>query len=553
MKMKMKRERIMGFFLALVMFIGYLPLNPTASYANGDVEINKDNFPDENFRKYVSDNFDKKPRNGKLSDGELDNVKWIDISDKSVTSLQGIEHFKNLTHLNCSGNKLTKLDVSNNRNLTILKCNRNQLNSLDVKNNKNLTYLCCFDNSLTSLDVSNNKNLTHLDCCDNKLASLDVRNNKNLTYLYCFGNSLTSLDLSNNKNLIKLSCNHNNLTSLDLSNNKKLTYLYCRNQQYNITVIKGIREFKYSNFPRGFNKDKVILPAGASFGKDTLTVNNDTINEVTYKYKVSDSPSDTRTMDVKLNVNYKEIVKIGTDPKAQVPDGYTRVIFDAGEGNTIDGTNNRYKVIDVLTGTAWDNAEVKEQIPLSAKYKDATKVFDKWNEAVPTTGTVEAKTFTAVYKAVGTPAPQDPPVVGPVDSTDPNGGKPADTSKYYTVTFESEDETKGTVDAKNTVYVLKTENKTLADITAPKVTAKAGYEFDKWEPALDKNTVIDKDLTVKAYFKKVKEKSYNKKPQVSNNSKIPKTANSMNIELYTFFMILSAALLVVVFKRKKSQ
>ncbi|MFR7349840.1 stalk domain-containing protein, partial [Peptoniphilus sp.] len=96
---------------------------------------------------------------------------------------------------------------------------------------------------------------------------------------------------------------------------------------------------------------------------------------------------------------------------------------------------------------------------------------------------------------------QDPKVVGPVDPTDPNGGKPADTSKYYVVTFVSSDTEKGTVAAKNTVYVLKTETKTLAEITTPEKTAKTGYEFDKWEPALDANTIITGDMEVKAYFK----------------------------------------------------
>ena len=738
----MKRKRIMGFFLALVMFIGYLPLNPTASHANGDVKIDDKNFPDEHFRSYVmkfDENYDDH-----LSKEELDKATEIDIRNGFVSSLKGIEYFKslkilncyenylteldvskniNLTKLWCSTNKLTELDVSKNINLTKLWCSTNYLTELDVSKNKNLTKLSCNSNDLTELDVSKNKNLTDLDCSSNhlteldvsentnltklrcstnNLTELDVSKNKNLTELWCIGNHLTELDVSENtdltglycnsndlteldvskninltdlwcisnnltnldvnknKNLTDLDCSSNNLTSLDVSKNKKLTELGCGNQQYDITVIKGTRKFEYSKFPRGFNKDKVTSPAGASFGNDALTVNNDTINEVTYKYKVSNSPSDTRTMDVKLNVTYKELVKTGTDPSAQVPDGYTRVTFDAGEGNTIDRTNNRYKVIDVLTGTAWDNAEVKKEIPASATYKDATKVFDKWNEAVPTTGNVVAKEFTAVYKAkelvktgtdpsaqvpdgytrvtfdagegntidrtnnrykvidvltgtawdnaevkkeipasatykdatkvfdkwneavpttgnvvakeftanykaVGTPAPQDPAIVGPVDPTDPNGGKPADTSKYWTVTFKSEDETKGTVDAKNTVYVLKTETKTLADITAPKVTAKAGYEFDKWEPALDANTTINKDMIVKAYFKQagtpipqdppvVREADPNtKKIQVANNRKLPKTANSMNIELYTFFMILSGALLVVVFKRKKSQ
>ena len=101
----------------------------------------------------------------------------------------------------------------------------------------------------------------------------------------------------------------------------------------------------------------------------------------------------------KLIVKAKVVVPDPANP-GQVPTGRVRVTFDAGDGNTIDGTNNRYKVIDVLNGTAWTDAKVKEQIPVSATYKDATKVFDKWNETVPTTGTVVAKEFTAEYKDV---------------------------------------------------------------------------------------------------------------------------------------------------------
>ena len=105
MKMKMRMKRIMGLFLALAVSIGCLSLNPIASYADdsasGDVKIDDKNFPDPTFRDYVSQNFDKSPRNGKLSQNELDSVTEISISNKSVTSLQGIEWFKNLKELYC--------------------------------------------------------------------------------------------------------------------------------------------------------------------------------------------------------------------------------------------------------------------------------------------------------------------------------------------------------------------------------------------------------------------------------------------------------------------
>ena len=698
--MREKSKRIMRFFLALVMFMGCLYLNPIASYANddvngdvanGDVEINDKNFPDEAFRNYVK-NFDI-VGDRYLSKDELDRVTDISINNKSVSSLKGIEHFKNLTKLYCPNNNLEDLDISKNTELMVLDCSNNKLKSLDVSENTNLTKLWCNGNNLTNLFVGYNTDLTELNCNNNKLKNLYVGRNASLTNLWCAYNEIESLYLGYNTNLTKLGCNNNKLesldvskipnltslycsgnklTSLDLSKNNKLTYLDCSDQQYNITVIKGKREFKYSEFPGKFDKEKVISPVGASFGDHALTVDNDTTREVSYKYNLGNN----KEMNVKLNVTYiefdprnvksmevttqpkklsytegekldltglvvtltdkqgltkevafegfgnydistnpsngddltlidnnpvtiskgslqdetnkltvkakvvvpdpttpgqvptdrlrvtfdagdgntidgtnrykyidvlentpwtdakvkeqipasatykdntkefdkwseavpttgtveaktfianykaKKTAETGTNPSTPVPVGYTRVTFDAGEGNKIDGTN-RYKVIDVLTGTAWDNAKVKEQIPASATYKDATKIFTEWDSTVPTAGPVEEQEFTASYRT---------PVVGPVNPTQ-LGGKPADTSKYWTVTFKSADEAKGTVDAKNTVYVLKTETKTLADITAPEKTAKAGYEFDKWEPALDANTTITGDMEVKAYFK----------------------------------------------------
>ena len=717
-------KRIMGFFLALVMFIGCLPLNTIETYANGDVAIDEAHFPDKIFRDYVKANFDT-DKDEKLSQDELDKVVEIDISGNSVFSLKGIEHFKNLTYLNCSDNYLKSLDVSNNPNLTKLYCSGNNLTSLVVGENPNLTKLECYLNKLSSLDVSNNPNLTKLDCNNNNLKSLDVSNNPNLTkldcsfnhelksldvrkntnlnelscvgnkltsldlskntelnqlycnsnkltkldlsnntklavlncneneltslvlgenpklyQLYCFSNNLTSLDLSKNPKLYQLycydnkltkldlskntsiydlrcennkltslvlgentkltyldcsvnhlteldvskntklsklncsnnnlmsldvskntnlwnlycstnkltslvlgdpyelDCSNNNLTSLDVKENAKLTTLYCDNQQYNITVFKGIREFKYSKFPGQFKKEKVTSPVGAKFGDDALTVDSDNTNKVNYKYKVGDN----KEMEVYLNVTYigfdpEHVVsmKVKTQPKLIYTEGEKldlsglvvtltdkqgltkNVAFKDFEANGIKAKPaNDTALTSEYNGkkvslTKENSTEETEALTKDVAFRDfasnviATNLIDDTALTLANNGKALKSTKENPITAETEALTVNKPVVGPVDPTDPNAEKPADTSKYWTVTFKSEDETKGVVDAKNTVYVLKNSGKTLADLTkyAPKVTAKAGYEFDKWEPALDKNTVIDKDLTVKAYFKKV--------------------------------------------------
>ncbi|MEQ2401880.1 copper amine oxidase N-terminal domain-containing protein, partial [Peptoniphilus hominis (ex Hitch et al. 2025)] len=106
----------------------------------------------------------------------------------------------------------------------------------------------------------------------------------------------------------------------------------------------------------------------------------------------------------------------------------------------------------------------------------------------------------ANFKATGTPTPQDPPVVGPVDpSVNPN----PDENKNWTVTFAA-DPAKGTIAAENTFYVLKDSGKTLADLAskAPEVTAKTGFKATGWNPVLDANTPINGNLTVNATFER---------------------------------------------------
>ena len=129
-------------------------------------------------------------------------------------------------------------------------------------------------------------------------------------------------------------------------------------------------------------------------------------------------------------------------------------------------------------------------------------------------------------------------MVGPKDPTKEDGKNP-DTSKYWTVTFESADTAKGTVNAKNTVYVLKSANKKLADLkdSAPKLTAKDGYTFDKWDPALDAATAIDKDMTVTASFKQADQPaSDDNNSQAATATAVPQTGDSANGLLYAALM-----------------
>ena len=125
------------------------------------IPINATTFPDEAFRSFVSTNYDTNS-NGKLEASECDAVTEMKVTAQGISSLKGVEHFPNLSVLQCSSNQLTSIDVSKNTMLERLWCYDNQLTTLDVSKNTMLERLWCYDNQLTTLDVSKNTKLTKL-------------------------------------------------------------------------------------------------------------------------------------------------------------------------------------------------------------------------------------------------------------------------------------------------------------------------------------------------------------------------------------------------------
>lgn len=98
-------------------------LGVTINHTKGnddEVAISEENFPDANFRAYISSKFDL-DGNGTLSRKEIFAVTRINVSKMGITTLKGIEFFVNLVQLNCSDNHLVMVDLSNNT--SILKVN----------------------------------------------------------------------------------------------------------------------------------------------------------------------------------------------------------------------------------------------------------------------------------------------------------------------------------------------------------------------------------------------------------------------------------------------
>ena len=152
------------------------------------VTINSSTFPDENFRNYLlSQSYGE---DYVLTDNEIANIVSINVPNKNISNLKGIENFTALIFLNCSNNLLESIDVSKNVALMDLYCSGNNIKSLDLSNNKDLMQLECYNDGLTALNISGCTKLVTLYCYSNQLGSLDVSGCTALANLYCYQNAI---------------------------------------------------------------------------------------------------------------------------------------------------------------------------------------------------------------------------------------------------------------------------------------------------------------------------------------------------------------------------
>ncbi|HIA37824.1 MAG TPA: T9SS type A sorting domain-containing protein [Flavobacteriales bacterium] len=189
-------------------------------------------IPDPNFEQALIDlGYEIGTPDGSVPTAHISSVTFLDVANKNIADLTGIQDFTDLLYLDCYDNQLSSLDLSNNQALINLDCSHNQLTSLDVSQNNFLSILDCSHNQLTSLDLSQNPFLYELRCRNNQLTSLDLSGATFLTELYCRDNLLTSLNVNTNAVLEELNCSDNELTSLNVSQNSALVKLVCDNNQ----------------------------------------------------------------------------------------------------------------------------------------------------------------------------------------------------------------------------------------------------------------------------------------------------------------------------------
>ena len=188
----MKNNKSFRRCVALLCALGAFLLISPAATAQTDITAA---FTDANFRAEV------RTALGKAADAPIydtDNfaaVTELNVSNKNIASLAGLEYFTALTQLYCYGNSLTSLPALP-ATLTLLDCGENRLTSLPTLPDALTYYLHCYNTQLTSLPALPAA-LTRLSCGNNQLTSLPALPDA-LIYLYCRNNSLTNITLNSN-------------------------------------------------------------------------------------------------------------------------------------------------------------------------------------------------------------------------------------------------------------------------------------------------------------------------------------------------------------------
>ena len=169
------------------------------------------------FLQYLLSLYDS-DADGKLVNEEAEAVETISVCTDGITTLDGVQYFRNLKSLDCCGSvwngSLASLALNQNTALDVLKCSYNQLTSISLPSS--LIEMECRFNKFQTLDLSGVPHLKRLDCFGNRLENLDLSGLPELESLTAGMNSFRTLDVSGNPNL----------KVLDLSDSPDLEILY---------------------------------------------------------------------------------------------------------------------------------------------------------------------------------------------------------------------------------------------------------------------------------------------------------------------------------------
>ncbi|MGB0892067.1 MAG: ELWxxDGT repeat protein [Flavobacteriaceae bacterium] len=179
---------------------------------------NQTYVPDNNFEQDLIDLGYDDVLDDYVITSNINTITNLNLENKNISDLTGIEAFTSLKTLNVKNNLLASLDLSMLTTLEELNCAKNEITNLNIKRNQSLKNLYCENNRLSNLDISDNTHLQTLSFHSNSIEQINITNFLQLETLICRDNMLTSLDISTNSNLHTLSAINNSLDCIQVSN-----------------------------------------------------------------------------------------------------------------------------------------------------------------------------------------------------------------------------------------------------------------------------------------------------------------------------------------------
>ena len=409
-----------------------------------EVRLDKDTFPDPVFRLYI-ENITGIKENNILPKDVLEKVTEINLHNlpnesRKVERLKGIEYFpclkklfcsghnivneldlsknsiletlycednliktiklpKSLRYINCEGNEIHYLDVSNMGNLESLYCSfNNELEILDVSGDVSLTHLLSKGTNLKEINVSDNINLKNIDLSKNKnIERIDLKANKNLIELDISDTNIKKLNLEENKNLENLSISGTKLRELNIEQSEKLTNLFEYDVNYTelgkLDVNKNFRANDYytdimfdiySEKNIDLNKEfgitekdiadgkvelkKESLDDGVKIEGTNLKWTKDNLYDIKYIYNCGGAYG-----KVKLNVN----LHLSYDPDPEKPNPDKPVNPNPDQGGSGGGTTTPDNKPDTNPDKPNKPIELQGKIVGKNRYETAAKIADQ--------------------------------------------------------------------------------------------------------------------------------------------------------------------------------
>ncbi len=246
-----------------------------------------DKIKDENIKSVIIKNLNLK--NPYLTEEEGKDITQLGLTN--ITSIEGIEYLRNLSHLHIYKSNLPSFDLKEVANLKFLSFDECNTSTIEINGTpllEEISYVSCSSTSLSvicesvksiylagnnlneidvstadsqfaklyfasntsgnlslkgnsishitgsrisaqNVDISLCPNLVEFSCENGQISSISI-DNPNLESMNCSSNKLTSLDISKAPNLTQLECSGNYISNITM-NNPNLSVINCSNNQ----------------------------------------------------------------------------------------------------------------------------------------------------------------------------------------------------------------------------------------------------------------------------------------------------------------------------------